>query len=603
MFSIQHVQQPSLFHSKWFKANFPSTIDISGQTKFTSIKRKLKPIPRRISKEINTQNDLKVFIKKGLKVKHLVINQEINQEDPVFSKPVKVSKNFADIKMLTKSCSFLHSLDINKVSDKDIRCLLKLHPKIRYLKNLNADETSLMQPFTHKALKKFLLRSKHLRNYKKTPVEEIVQGKLLPKNQRLYFTFCMKKSGNSHNYNRLPRFITALSVWSSAVTHVSGNNKSIVLGILVPTDRKSKKFQQDIKMLHHGLNRIGFLSSINISEELEDQIYDFLPLFSVNQLKVFTWLALTTFSKKECKKAIEKFLSRQGARLEIRTSNYSWANLVEMLTLSQQMYLKFGSCFTFPNFTFNFHAPAEVKQALINHFSITETKWEKFTFILKTNSLDWFNEEKRASLAEMMNEILKEKNKDKYSQMDFEIELNDDFSNEFYPKIVEQIGLVIQNCIQDLQDKRITLRVNVQVKNNQNLKLFLNTMKNISARLSLLELKFDRYSSFGQLIGEFSWLRNGVSSWKNGELLKKIKETGVYEKILQELFDTLNKIRQEGCSVNFANNRYQMKDIEDWLSKFSALKQGAEISSNESVCRFIRSIAFLLSNNKVPITV
>ena len=469
MLSIQHQHCLSSFHSKWFRTNLPSFHDISGQTTFPLVKRKLKPIPRKISKEINSQQDLKMFVKKGLKIKNLVINQEGSSS----SESAKVSIIFSDMKKLTKSCSFLQSLCINKVGDKDIRCLFKLHPKIRYLESLKVDETNLIQPSTHKTLKTLLFRSKHLQNFKNAPIPEIVPRKRLPKNQRLSFTFCLKKSGNSHNSNRVQRFITALSVWSSAVTHVSGNNKSIVLGVIILTDKKNTKFQKDIKMFHHGLNRISFLSSINISDQLEDQIYDLLPLFNVKKLKVLTSLALTMFSRKECKKVIEKFLSRQGAKLEIRTSNYSWTNLVEMFDLSQEMFAKFGSCFTFSTFTFNFHAPAEVKQALINHFSTIENKWEKLVFLFKTNSLDWFNEEKRTCLAEMMNEILKEKNKGKYSEINFEIALNDNFSREIYHKITEQIELTIQNFALGLQEK-IILRVNEKVQNKRNLQLFLN---------------------------------------------------------------------------------------------------------------------------------
>jgi len=143
----------------------------------------------------------------------------------------------------------------------------------------------------------------------------------------------------------------------------------MTLEIILPTNRQSDKFKKNIHMMNKNLKRVNFLDFVIIPSHLKDHLDKFLPLLRMKNLTVWTHLDLVDFTKKEKKRSIQSFLSRKNVKLIIWPLSFSWESLMEMLILSQLVNSEYNSCFSFADFSFNFHSPEEVRMALRNHFS------------------------------------------------------------------------------------------------------------------------------------------------------------------------------------------------------------------------------------------
>jgi len=192
-------------------------------------------------------------------------------------------------------------------------------------------------------------------------------------------------------------------------------------------------------------------------------------------------------------KPFERFLSQQGARVVLDpSSRYSSKTLGIMLGFSQEMFLKYGSVIDFKDFTFDFHAFMEVRQALITHFKQKGRKWERVIFLFNANSLDWFQEDEISSLKEMINELCKEENQGKYSEIQWNVSFKTKFEKELATKTKNYIFSVIQDLVQSQQKlnilKKCSLRINFEGEDDENLLSFLSFFQQIPDSIGVLRL-------------------------------------------------------------------------------------------------------------------
>ncbi len=415
---------------------------------------KMKPTPRQtLSLTISSQSSFKYLIKKGLKLKKLIFD---------------VPQDASLIKRYTRYCKSSVHLQTSLKQQKDDKALKKIHHKVQYLKSLQIDGV-MKNEKAQKNIKRFIRQSRHLQHYKTSPN--------VSSERNIQFVFNLKKSTNSINYNRPQRMITALSRSLGPLVSISGNQESIALEIRLSTDPKSSTFSDDILELNRGLKRISFLDNVTIPLEQKNEAHYFLPLFKVKDLKVRTHYDLALITRDECKKLIESFLSRKSAKLLLWPFSYSWPDFMEVLNTSQQMRENNGSCLSFVDFLYDFHSPLEIRQALINHLSITKTvKWENVIFKFKINSLHWFNEERLASLQEIMDALTKEENQSKYKSVVFDLIFVSEFSNDLLMKILTKVSSVILSFLRSAsnqKDLKFTLSVDSQGIWDQNIMLFL----------------------------------------------------------------------------------------------------------------------------------
>ncbi len=518
---------------------------------------KIKRIPRKaLTFKISSQSVFRGLIKNGLKLKSL--NFDLPKETSL-------------IKRYTRYCKSSFRLQTSLKQEKDDTKLKKIHHKVQYLKSLQIDGI-MENKKAQKNIKRFLRQSKHLQSYKTLPNPVFFLRNHVSTERNIQFVFNLKKTTNCINYNRPQRMITALSRSLRSLVSINGNQGHITLEINISTDPQSETFSDDIQKLNRGLKRINFLDNITIPLNLRDEVHHFLPLFKVRDLKVRTHYDLALITKEKCRKLTESFLSRKSAKLVIWPSSYSWSNFMEMLNLSQRMREKNGSCLDFIDFLYDFHSPVEIRQALMNHLSETNATWENFIVTFKTNSLDWFNKEKRASLQEMMETLLKGENLMKCHGITFRLHYVNEFSNELLLKILTEIGSVILHFLQSVKNKELkfTLIIDTQGIWDENILSFLAHFQEAKNSINLFQLK-----GISKEVSNIAWklgiLQRGESIYYDESkdfltvVREEISKTEELKSEIEKIRDHLIQFQQADC--------FEIINIEQ-LDKLEDLRSG-----------------------------
>jgi len=534
---------------------------------------KITPIARHAIPAVSNAKGLDLLLKKGIKVKTLILNKKEISEDRL-STPMSLSKNLPKLKKITKRSGSLHCIEVDLANSQDIRSLLKIQNEMRYLQSLKINRGVLANAAAKKNFQRFLLRAKWTKTYSTTPETAIPPKDAMQTKERAYVALEMKKSENDRSFNKPQRLIVALKKDLPWLVSIRDNKDSLDFAINCYYEKEKKEYEKRISIFIRRLNSGNRFKEITIPVRLKDEAYKLLPLLQVMNVKVRARLDLGSLLKQDNKKIIENFLSRKDARLVIWPSSFSWKNLFDFLSFGQEMFFEHKSYLCLTNFTFYFHSSSEeVKPALINYFTNVNIEWQQLSFEFDTNSTDWFNEDKKLWLTKMLDEMCKEENKGKYSQINFEIELNDNFEAYLYSEIVEKIKLVIQSFAQLLQEKKIVLTLNYQVADEGNLLLFLKSLRNISSKpLDLLRFR-GYHPKIGQLINKVEKLQ----ALEEPEDLKErlyfvktqIKKTENCINEARKLYDDLDKLREDGCFLSFQiAEEDRIQRLQAWFEKF-----------------------------------
>jgi len=135
-----------------------STIQFDQNTAFP--RRKLKTVLTKPSRHVYPPEELNMFLKKGIKIKNLQLTKTDRER-----KSFKISL----VKKLTRTCKYLHGIQIDHPLTEDINNLLKLQCKIRGIQSLQFISIDLEGPDVCKRIKKLLVRFKYLKKYKNEP--------------------------------------------------------------------------------------------------------------------------------------------------------------------------------------------------------------------------------------------------------------------------------------------------------------------------------------------------------------------------------------------------------------------------------------------------
>lgn len=531
----------------------PISSDLHSHEKIKAIPRKTLPLT------IYRQSTFKSLLKKGIKLKSLIFD---------------IPQDTSLIKRYTRYCKSSVQLQASFKRQKDDKTLRKIHHKLQYLKSLQIDGI-VENEKPQKSLERFIRQSKHLQAYKSLPNPVFVVRNHLSTEKRIKFVFHLKKSASKLDSKRPQGVITALSASLRCLVSISGNQEAIAFEMNISTDPQSESFSDDIQQLNRGLKRVSFLDSITVPLNLRDEAHHFLPLFKVKDLKVRTHSDLAFLTRINCRKIIEDFLSRKSAKLLVWPSSYSWSNLMEMLNLSQQMREKNGSCLSFVDFLFDFHSPVEIREALISHLSKTNTKWERFVFKFKTNSLDWFNEEKRGSLQEIMETLLKEENLAKCEGITFSLVYISEFSNELLLKILKEISSVILYVVQSAKksqkEMQFTLNTDAQGIWSQDILWFLAQFQEAKYSINLFQLK-GISKKVNNVARNLVSLQREFPICDKEKIQKLVNDVREQLKLAEELKNENEKIRdhlfqsqQAGCFEIM--NLEQLDKIQDLMSE------------------------------------
>jgi len=92
--------------------------------------------------------------------------------------------------------------------------------------------------------------------------------------------------------------------------------------------------------------------------------------------------------------------------------------------------------------------------------------WKQVSFAFDVNSFDWLKEDRRDCLKEMMEEICKEQNRKKYSQIKFDVSFTKQIPEELLANITQKIIDLIQSFVQDLEEGKFAKSCIVKVTCN-----------------------------------------------------------------------------------------------------------------------------------------
>jgi len=252
------------------------------------------------------------------------------------------------------------------------------------------------------------------------------------------------------------------------------------------------------------------LDYITFPSDLITEMPKILPFVETNGLNIISKQNLASLLENIF--SFEKFLSRKDAKVVLDPcSEYSWQDVLAVLKFSQDMFFTHNSWIDFKDFTFDFHAPFEVRQALLTRFKQGGMKSKRVIFLFKAGSFDWLQEKERNCLDNLINELCKEKNTDKYSEIEFHITFKSAFD-----KGLEVINMKnnIFSVIRDLTQgqkkanilKRCSLKMGFEGVNVGNLFSFLALFQQIPNTISILKL--DLFSK------DLKNLTQIIKSWK-----------------------------------------------------------------------------------------
>jgi len=536
---------------------------------------KIKSIPRRPSRHIQTLQDLKMLIKKGLKVKHLKLAWRDERTE---------SLQVPLVKRLTKYWNCLHSLQVSGICTKDIIPLLKLQYRMRDIKGLQLGTINPTKAGVSEGLKKLLVRFKHLREYKSESEEDsdtdLIYELLMDhrhtdffnalnnfrSEKRFPFKFHSKKSLPYKNSQKTRKIMLCMRKHLPSLASIEENQSSLRLTLNISFDLKTEEFDRKILDSIRKLKRICFLDKVTLPGGLGYGMHKILPVFEANGLNMISQLHLNNILNESA--SFERFLSRKDARIILdSSSNYSWESLLSMLNFSQEMLSIHGSFIDFKDFTFDFRAPTEVKIALIDHFKQKERRWERLIFSFKGDWFDLLQEDKRSCIEEMVNEVCKEENQNKYSEIQWNVSFPTKFEEELGRNEKDKIFSVIQDLIQRQQEAKIltryVLKINFERENEKELLLFLDLFEQIPNCMNMLELNlfpeqtkrmkqaiyapnspkfsdFDRYMDCMQIVRQIALQVDNIKSY-----VIQLKGNNFFKEFF---IPQLNEIYKLGCS-------------------------------------------------------
>jgi len=461
----------------------------------------IKPIPRKPSKYIETPKHLQELLKKGAKVKNLKLTKRYGETEPLST---------SSIKKLTRFCKHLYGIQISSHYTEDPNLLLKVQYKIREIKHLELGRIKLIGIATQKAFQRLLVRFRYLKKYKGKPEVKSIglndrnlrlghrylldRLNLLKEKEKVLFTFHSKESIQWSAKRKTRKLLLSMKKNLSSLGSVEENGSSLIFTAYMPVNRGTEQgeFERGIFGFIRSFKQRYPLDYVTLPSCLKNEplnkILSFCEAIGLNVVSQISFDSIFNNIK-----PFERFLSQQGARVVLDpSSRYSSKTLEIMLDFSQEMFLKYGSVIDFKDFTFDFHAFMEVRQALITHFKQKGRKWERVIFLFNANSLDWFQEDEISSLKEMINELCKEENQGKYSEIQWNVSFKTKFEKELATKTKNYIFSVIQDLVQSQQKlnilKKCSLRINFEGEDDENLLSFLSFFQQIPDSIGVLRL-------------------------------------------------------------------------------------------------------------------
>jgi len=477
-----------------------STIQFDQNTAFP--RRKLKTVLTKPSRHVYPPEELNMFLKKGIKIKNLQLTKTDRER-----KSFKISL----VKKLTRTCKYLHGIQIDHPLTEDINNLLKLQCKIRGIQSLQFISIDLESAGICKRLKKLLVRFKYLKKYKSecdrkfTRKDQFVfndmhsylrneislndahhddqPGKTSP------LVSVTKKDICQNDYKKAQKLILGMRNRLNYLVSIEEIQSSFTFAVNIDFNSNKKEFDKKMLGFIRRFKQKCPLDYITLPASLKDRVLKILPFIEANRLNVISQLDFEDILKE--REFFEMFLYRKDAKILLDPlSRYSWENLLHMTNFGQHMFLLYNFVIDFKDFTFNFHAPLEVRQALLTRFKQEGMKWERVVFLFKTDSFDWLQEDEKSCLKDMRNELFKDENKDKYSEIHFEMTFKSAFDKDL---LKTDIFFVIKELVQGQQKakilKRYSFKINFEGSNVENLLLFLGLFQQIPETINVLRLE------------------------------------------------------------------------------------------------------------------
>jgi len=464
-------------------------------------RKRIKTILTKPSRHVYPPEDLNILLKKGIKIKNLQLIKTDRE---------RKSFQISLIKKLTRTCKYLHGIQIDRPLTEDINNLLKIQCKIRGIQSLQFISIDFEGPDVCKRIKKLLVRFKYLKKYKSE-----CDGNLAGKNQFVFndmqsylrnkislndvnhdqpektspLETLTKKNFCQNDCKKAQKLILGMRNRLNSLVSLEESQSSFTFAVNIAFDFNKKEFDKKMLGFICRFKRRCPLDSITLPASLKDRVLKILPFIEANQLNVVSQLDFEDILKE--REFFEMFLYRKDAKILLDpSSRYSWENLLHMTNFGQHMFLLYNSVIDFKDFTFNFHAPLEVRQALLTRFKQEGIKWERVIFLFKTDSFDWLQEDERSCLKNMINELCKEESKNKYSEIHFEMAFKSAFDKEL---LENNIFSVIKELVQGQQKAKIlrkySLKINFEGANVESLLLFLGLFQQIPETICVLRLE------------------------------------------------------------------------------------------------------------------
>jgi len=531
--------------------------------------RKVKPIIRITPHKVETQKHLRILLKKGTKAKSILLSKEYGKmllEDP---------RNHSFIRRLTKYCSNLHSLHASCLSTKHIKLLPKIQYKIRYIQDLHLGPIDWTKTSAHKRLKNLLKRLKFLKTYKSEKSEPEVPGNRRVENHQKKITTCLTfHKRESFDQNGSIKARQLIFDMRKHLISIDTKQGSIALTVDMPFDRERDEFNRRLFRL---IDRYSF-EEVTLPDSFEEDygkgVYKALSFFQEKNLNVRCQLDLRYLFNEESMNTIEKYLARKDAKLMISPTNYSWGDFVMMLNFSQRMFSDYGSLIGTKDITFNFHSTTNklVSEALATHVKQMDRKWDRFVFIFQANSPDWFKEERKLCLKEMMNTMCKEKKK--YSEIHFHVDCRIDFSKDLFEKATNEIFSVIQDVVVGQEEARYVLKIDFECTCDKSFLTFLDQFKRIPKRIDVLHLNL-----FGGQVSNFNRIFWNLDTGNYRMLVKFLPRLNELIQSTQQLWMRAEKIKRfmdELKENNPFKEYFQLDEITELLEKLIESKKEEE---------------------------
>jgi len=504
-----------------------SIVSIPDQSPFRSSSIKIKPILRKESRSIITPKDLKITIKQGIKV----INLDFTNKDDK-TKDLKISKHHSLINKLTRYWKNLSGVQVGSLCPKDIKSLLKIQRSTRSLSSLQIGKINLADFNAYQGIQRLLVRCKYLKKYTSESEVELFRrasqgmgnyrNSVNLGNRNIYnrnntnrakemipLRFHSKKSTPRNDFKKTQKLMLGLRKYLPFIASIEENQSSFMLLVNLPFNTSKKEFDKEILGVIRRFKSQYYSNLETLTASLPVEKGKIFSFLEENGLHMISQLDFNSNFEKE--KAVERTFSRKDTKIILEiASKCSWKSFLRKLTPHQRMFFIKNSCIDLHEFVFYFHSPIEVKKALITNFKRLDQKWERFIFSLKANSLDWLERDERVYLQEIMNEMCKEENKNKYSEIEFHVSFTTAFEKELVPKMKDEIFNVIRKFIEYQQRanilKKYVLRVSFEGADGQNLLSFLVLFEQIPNNICLLEVNL-----FSK---EFKNIKEEIQDWK-----------------------------------------------------------------------------------------